>query len=108
MQISGLNVDTKKIGRGMYEIICQMEQEAIVAFGMIPIEINDILEKMLREKMLDIAASQRKMSREEFDELVSVIGGLDERMIKRTIDEVIREIIVEIFRAASEAGKMLC
>lgn len=49
MNINGLTVDTQAIADGLYEIICEREEEAIVAFGMIPKWIMDLTEKLVRE-----------------------------------------------------------
>lgn len=55
MKINGLTVDTQAITDGLYAIICEHEEEAIVAFGMIPQWIMDLTEKLAEKK------SSRKM-----------------------------------------------
>ena len=50
MKIAHLNINTAAIGAGIYALICDANQEAIVAFGMIPKPFIDLLEKSLREK----------------------------------------------------------
>ncbi len=52
MIINGLTVDIQDIADGLYAIICERDEEAIVAFGMIPKWILDLTEKLVREKVL--------------------------------------------------------
>jgi hypothetical protein len=102
MKINGLTVDAQAIADGMYDIICQKGEEAIVAFGMMPKWIMDTLDRMLREKVLQIAAQQ--IGCEPNDP--TFLEFLSEEKIKDTMDPIIHEITVGIYRAAAKKGMM--
>ncbi len=102
MKINGLNVDTETIGAGVYQIICDRGEEAIVAFGMIPKWAIDITEREVREKIIAEAAKQHQCSVEDFQPHVS------EQMLRDTVNPIMREIGSAIYSAASKAGKMIC
>ena len=101
MNINGLKVNTDAIGEGLYRIICQQGQEAIVAFGMLPADIMESLDKMLREKILAESAKQIGCSVREMKLIY------DERKMQDTVRPIVREVSTAIFRAASHAGKMV-
>lgn len=101
MKINGLLIDEQNIANGLYAIICEQGQDHIVAYGMIPAEIMECLAKLLREKMIALAAAQRRMTAEEFAPYV------DEAIIKDMIQKISHEVCIGIYRAAKEAGKML-
>jgi len=58
MKSGGLIVDADKIGAGLYSMLCDKGEEAIVAFGMIPAWVINCFEKQLREKIISEAAKQ--------------------------------------------------
>ena len=101
MNINGLKVNTQAIGEGLYRIICQQGQEAIVAMGMIPLEFIEGLERQLRVKILDIAAQQNECKVSELQPFVS------EKLIKETMAPIVHEVTIAIFRAAKNAGKLM-
>jgi hypothetical protein len=103
MKINNLNVNTAAISEGLYRIICQQGQEAIVAFGMIPIEIINMLEKLLREKIISISAAQNGCTVKE----LMASGLVSEQLIKDTMAPIVREVTTGIYTAASNAGKMV-
>jgi hypothetical protein len=105
MKINGLNVDTETIGAGVYQIICERGEEAIVAFGMIPKWAMDLTEKEVREKIIAEAVRQQRCDSAEeeraFREHVS------EELLRATVNPIMREIGSAIYTAASKAGKMI-
>jgi hypothetical protein len=102
MKTNGLNVDTKAIACGLYKIICERDQAAIVAFGMLPADIMESTDKMLCEKIIAIAAKQNGIS----PEVLELTGLVDQTKVKKIAQEIMHEISVEIYRCASKAGKM--
>ena len=62
MNTNGLIVDVQPIADGIYEMICDAGQEAIVAFGMIPVEFVRLLETQLRTKIIEIEAQRMQVS----------------------------------------------
>jgi hypothetical protein len=58
-------VDAQAIADGLYAIICEREEEAIVAFGMIPKWIMDLTEKLVWEKVVAETARQSNLTVEE-------------------------------------------
>ena len=108
MNINGLKVNTDAIGEGIYRIICQQGQEAIVAFGMIPVEFIEVLEKQLREKIIALAAKQHEATPPDFESVLNQHHlKVDEKLIKETMAPIVHEVSIAIFRAASNAGKMM-
>jgi len=105
MHINGLNVDTKAIGKGIYEIICEAGEGAIVAFGMIPKWSIDMLQKQLREKIISEAIKQLRI--EDEAEADFFRAHIDEEKMAATIRPIEQEICVEIYQAAAKAGRMI-
>ena len=110
MKINGLTVDTAAIGEGLYKLIVEQGDEAIVAFGMIPKPIMDLMEKLLREKIISIAAKQQGVTDEELIEFAKTY--LDNKSFEKSLRDIInpisREVCVAIYGAAKRAGKMVC
>lgn len=101
MKINGLTVDTAKIGQGLYEIICEKEEDHIVAFGMIPKWVMDMTEKEVRQKIMLEAAKQVGCNVEE------IIPYLDSATIEGMVRPIMRQIGTEIYTAAAKAGRMV-
>ena len=101
MKINGLIVDTQAIADGLYEIICEREEEAIVAFGMIPKWIMDLAEKLIREKIITENARRLNLTVEELTPYV------DEKLLQETVNPILHEISLGIYTAAKCAGKLL-
>ena len=102
MKINGLNINTEAIGEGIYRMICDAGQEAVVAFGMIPREFADLLERQLREKVLAEAAKQ--LDCEPTDPMF--LRFVDQGKLNATVREIMHAVVVAIFGAAQNAGKM--
>lgn len=94
MNINGLKVDAEAIGKGMYKIICDKGDEAVVAFGMIPVWAINSLKPMLKEK---VKAESIKLGKD-----------LDENEIGQVAAAIEHEVVLGIYAAASAAGKMVC
>jgi len=101
MKINGLVVDTQAIADGLYDIICEREEEAIVAFGMIPKWIMDLAEKLIREKIVAENAKRLNLTVEELRPYV------DEKLRTETVNPILHEISLGIYTAAARAGKLL-
>ncbi|HUJ08544.1 MAG TPA: hypothetical protein VL171_00820 [Verrucomicrobiae bacterium] len=100
MNIDGLKVDAQAIADGLYQIICDRGQEAIVAFGMIPKEIIDLVEKLIRDRVIELAANQHGVTVTEF------LPFVDEAKLRAIVNPIVHEITVGIYAAAQRAGKM--
>ncbi|HMP84028.1 MAG TPA: hypothetical protein PKA41_15115 [Verrucomicrobiota bacterium] len=101
MNINGLTVDTQAIADGLYKIICEKGEDAIVAFGMIPKWIMDLTEKLVREKVIAETAKRLNLTVEELSPYV------DEKLVTETVRPIIREISLGIYQAAAKAGKLI-
>lgn len=101
MKVNGLTVDAARIGQGLYEIICEKGDEAIVAFGMIPKWAIDMAETAVREKVITLAATQAGCTAEDFKPYI------DEQLLKDTVNPIMRQIGTEIYNAAAKAGRMM-
>ena len=101
MNINGLKVDAAKIGHGLYAIIEEKGEEAIVAFGMVPKWAIDMAERAVRDKVVAIAAEQIGCTVDEFKPFI------DEDKVKQTVQPILHEITLGIYDAASKAGKLL-
>jgi hypothetical protein len=82
----GLNVESQKIADGLYEIICDKGEEAIVAFGMIPKWIMDMAERMVVEKIAPMVPPEHRDAARR---------------------QIIKEISIGIYTAAAKGDKML-
>ena len=101
MTINGINANTQAIGEGLYRIICETGQEALVAFGMIPADLIETTTQMLREKVISEAAKQAQCTVEELRSFV------DSEKVEEIVRPIMKEICSAIYAAASHAGKMI-
>ena len=101
MKINGLSVDTQAIADGLYAIICEKGEDAIVAFGMIPKWIMDLTEKLVREKVIAETARQLNLTVAELQPQV------DNKLLAETVNLILHEISLGIYAAAAKAGKLL-
>ena len=101
MKVNGVVVDAAAIGQGLYKIICDKGEEAIVAFGMIPKWAMDMAEAEARSKIIALAASQCQVTVEEF------MPYLDKEKLDATVRPIMRQIGTEIYNAAAKAGRMV-
>lgn len=101
MNINGLQVDADAIGHGMYAMICDKGDDALVAFGMIPQWCIDLMRKPLREKIISEGAKQRGLSADD------VAPFVDEAAISKTMNAIEHQVVLAIYRAAKDAGKMV-
>ena len=101
MKIDGLNVDAQAIADGLYAIIGEQGEEAIVAFGMIPKWIMDLTEKLVRERVIAETARQLHLTSAELQPHV------DEQLLRDTVNPILQEISLGIYAAAAKAGKLL-
>lgn len=102
--INGLTVNVEAIGSGIYKIICERGEESVVAFGMIPKWSMDILNKLLREKVLSEARKQANITEMTDEELAPYI---DQKKLTETVNAIEHEVCIAIYQAASKAGKMV-
>lgn len=93
LPIRGLKVDAQKIANGIYQMICERGEEALVAFGMLPKPMMDLAERSLNEKITALAKAQNIQ--------------VDPKRLKLTVDPILKEICHGIYAAASAAGKMV-
>ena len=101
MKINGLTVDTPTIADGLYQIICEREEDALVAYGMLPKWIMDLTEKLFREKILAENARRLNLAVEELAPYV------DGELLTEKVRPIVHAISIEIYTAAKRAGKML-
>jgi len=101
MKINGLTVDTQAIADGLYAIICEKDEEAIVAFGMIPKWIMDLTEKLVRERVIAETARKLNLTAAELQPYV------DDKVLSETVAPILHEISLGIYAAAAKAGKLL-
>jgi hypothetical protein len=103
MKTQGFNVNTAAIAQGIYQMICDREEEAIVAFGMIPKWAIDSLETELRRKIVEIAANQTCPGATAED----LAPYVSEEKIQAIMRPIVHEITCGIYAAAKHAGKMM-
>ena len=97
MKINGLSVDTQAIADGLYQIICERDEAAIVAFGTIPKWIMDETEKLVREKVIAENARLLNLTVEELKPFV------DDQLLAATVNPILHEISLGIYQAAAKA-----
>jgi hypothetical protein len=93
MKINGITMDTRHLAEGLYQIICQQGMQGVVAVGMMPKDIVDLVDQLLREKVKALAAANPSTV------------NLDR--FEYTVEELTRAIHSEIYAVASDAGKLL-
>jgi hypothetical protein len=101
VKINGLAIDAAALGEGFYRMICETGGEALVAFGMLPAPFMELIEKQIRAKVISEAAKQVCCTPEE------IAPVLDEKRVKETTREIMREVCSAIYTAASNAGRMV-
>lgn len=101
MKIENLEVDTKAIATGLYDIIVEKGEEAIVAFGMLPKWIIDLLEKEASEKLIRVTADFYKLSADEFRPYV------DKAKLKELVGQIVHQCSLDIYAVAKERGALL-
>jgi hypothetical protein len=101
MKINGLNVNAQAIADGLYDIICAQNEEALVAFGMIPKWAVDMTEKQMREKVIREAARQLEVTVTEFAPFV------DDQKVSQTVGAIMKEVCTGIYAAAKRKGAMV-
>lgn len=100
MNTNGLNINTAAIADGIYQIICEKGEEALVAFGMLPAPLMEMVERQMREKIIELSAKQHGLSTEDAKKFLS------EEKLRATVNPIVREISCGVYAAASRAGKM--
>lgn len=103
MNMHGLNVDADAIGAGLYRIIQERGQEAIVAFGMIPADLMDMVRKQLRDKVIEEAGKKVGATAQELE----LMGVVDDSKVSRIVRDIEHQVCLGIYKAASDAGGMV-
>lgn len=93
--IAGIKFDAAPIGAGLYKLIVARKQEGIVAVGMIPADIVELAGKLIREKVSSLIPADKYTATERA------------KMIEDADRKICKEVVSAIYRAASDAGKML-
>ena len=102
MKIQGISIDTQKLAQGMYDLFTE-EEQAVVAFGMIPAEKMECTERLLGEKIETTAK----------DDCEKSFGFRPDRdcakkdLKKDFVREAMHEITVAIFGHAKSIGRMV-
>jgi hypothetical protein len=93
MHIEGLKINAAAIGAGLYDIIEQRDQAALVAFGMLPADLMNMLKQQLCDKFTTLAKAQgAELPADELKELVR---------------DTEHQVAVAIYAEASRKGKMI-
>jgi len=98
IKVGNMTVDAGKIGAGLYGLIQDKGEEAIVAFGMIPSWVVESLEQQLRRLIVERQAHHLQMATEDLQPYV------DEASIAEFIRPIVHECIIGIYDAAKAAG----
>jgi len=101
MNINGLVVDTDNIGRGLYQMICDKGEDAVVAHGMIPAWCIESFERLLREKIVAVASAKAGCQPAELEPHV------DKPLVAKMVRDISHEVVVAIYKEAERQGRML-
>lgn len=101
MNIKGVSVNAEAIGAGLYGMIADKGEEAIVAFGMLPKWAMDMAETAVRQKIISIAAEQVGCSPRD------VLPFIGETELSAIVNPIMKEIACAILKAAADKGKLL-
>lgn len=103
--IQGMTVDVQAMADGLYAIITDRDQAALVAFGMLPADLLDLFEKQLGEKYEATAKEQAKtLFGCDIPENLEVA---DQAKKKAFVRDCLHEVSIGIYKAASNAGMMV-
>ena len=97
----GLTIDAQAIGDGIYAMICEKGEDAIVAFGMIPKWAIDLVRPALRDKVIAEAA---KMIQATPDDLKPYV---DEEKVNKIVSDIESDICTAIYTSAANKGRMI-
>lgn len=113
ISIHGLQIDEVRLAEGVYDIIVQKGEEGVVAFGMIPLWVHEMLERLLREKVLSIILNQCGLP-PEYMQVPDPDTEVDRIMrdeITLRVEEIVKNTVSSvcsgIYAAAGRAGAML-
>lgn len=101
MTANGLKINIPAIAEGMYNIVCEAGQDHIVAWGMLPEKFIETLDRLVREKIIALAATECGLSKREVSLLV------DEEKMVALVRPIMHEIAVGIYSVARARGKMV-
>ena len=109
-RICNITADTCRVAEGIYGMMNEDDQ-ALVAFGMLPKPITDILERQLKDKFDESFKEHSEYDPEGFDAFVTSLGlgrceeACDSR--KDFVRTVSKEVCKDIYGTALRAGKMV-
>lgn len=101
--IEGLNVDTQKIGEGLYKIICARGEEALVAFGMLPKDLINMLEAQTLDRVVKITADGLGVT----DQEARLLELRQNDRVIETVREIVKDVCPQIYAAAARKRMML-
>jgi len=100
--IDGITIDAAAIAQGLYDLFDSNEQ-ACVAFGMLPAEKMRVLEKQLGQKVEDMARAE---CLKKYGFVPDVDCGQKE-IKERFVHEALYLVSAEIYSCAKRRGKMV-
>ena len=95
------NINYDAIGQGIYDMMPENDQ-AVVAFGMIPLQFMELATKLTKEKVASLECDKWEIPPSEKN-LKRIMGGIEPKFI---IDFQ-KNLTVSIFKAAKKAGRMM-
>lgn len=95
-----MQTNYKAIGQGLYDMMTDYDK-AVVAFGMVPLEIMELFEKQYKKVVIEKWCAKYDMIPDDFD------YDLEKEIPQEQINEASRQVTIEIYEAASRAGKMM-
>ena len=102
MRIQGIKTDVQAIAKGMYNMFDEDEQ-AMVTFGMLPAKKMDCTEKLLNEKIEDMA----KENHEQMFGFRPDYNVAKNDLKINFVRDAMFEISVAIYKHANSIGKMI-
>ena len=102
MKINGLDINTEAIGQGLFNLIEDQGDTHILAFGMLPAPLMELVSKQMKQKVLDIVYEQNGIT-EPLKEFLPI----DHKALDKLVADVMREVASAVYKAAAKANVMI-
>lgn len=100
--MNGLNINYEALGKGMYDLFDEDEQ-ALVAFGMIPKAKMDITMEQFKDKCARLQLAQWDVPEDD----TASFDLLRNHIKKDVLVAFEHDLCIAIYRAANDAGRMI-
>lgn len=101
LEAKGIKVDVEKLGQGIYDMIIETGNAAVLSYGMFPADIMESLERNVDEKIISLAAEKLCLSADE------ARPYLNKEKLKEYTKPIIHAVTVKVLEIASKEKLLL-